>query len=208
MAELVRVDRNGTKYYEGWVTCDRCGGAGGADQWKYTGFTCYKCGGTGKIQGKYRVYTPEYEEKLAERRRAKAEKWERDHAEEIAQREAERKAKEEAERRECEAEEARIKAEKAMSDYVGQIGDKIEVKATYIATARFEVPSFGGWGTDTMCIHMFRDANGNKLVWKTGCGLGENIEKGMEITLKGTVKDHSEYKEEKQTVLTRCKVQA
>ena len=40
---LVRVDRNGTQYFEGWVACDRCGGQGGAEAWRYTGYTCYKC---------------------------------------------------------------------------------------------------------------------------------------------------------------------
>src|SRR5690348_10876304 len=29
-------------------TCSRCGGAGGADKWAHTGFTCYDCGGTGR----------------------------------------------------------------------------------------------------------------------------------------------------------------
>ena len=29
-------------------TCNRCGGAGGADKWKHTGTVCYKCGGSGK----------------------------------------------------------------------------------------------------------------------------------------------------------------
>jgi hypothetical protein len=29
-------------------TCNRCGGAGGADKWQMTGWTCYQCGGTGK----------------------------------------------------------------------------------------------------------------------------------------------------------------
>jgi hypothetical protein len=28
MAELIRVDRNGTKYYEGMIECDRCNGKG------------------------------------------------------------------------------------------------------------------------------------------------------------------------------------
>lgn len=29
-------------------TCSRCGGAGRADKWAYTGHTCYQCGGSGK----------------------------------------------------------------------------------------------------------------------------------------------------------------
>ena len=36
------------KEYKADNRCDRCGGAGQADKWAYTGKVCYKCGGTGK----------------------------------------------------------------------------------------------------------------------------------------------------------------
>jgi hypothetical protein len=58
--KLIKVDRNGTKYFLIDKPCDRCGGAGGADKWKPTGWTCYKCGGTGKQEGSWNEYTPEY----------------------------------------------------------------------------------------------------------------------------------------------------
>ena len=73
--KLIKVDRNGTKYYEVETKCDRCGGRGGSDAWAYTGWTCYKCGGTG--EGGWKIvkeYTPEYEAKLEEQRRKRAEK--------------------------------------------------------------------------------------------------------------------------------------
>jgi hypothetical protein len=91
--KLIKVDRNGTKYFMVSRPCIRCGGAGGSDKWAYTGWTCYECGGTG--QGKDEIvkeYTPEYEAKLEERRANRRAKWEAEHAEEIA----EAKAKEEA----------------------------------------------------------------------------------------------------------------
>lgn len=84
--EYFKTDRNGTKYYYDW-TCPRCGGAGGADQWAYTGYTCYECGGSG-LRHKPQIvkeYTPEYQEILDKRR---AEKHER----EMAEREAKAKA--------------------------------------------------------------------------------------------------------------------
>src|SRR5262252_218687 len=28
--------------------CSRCGGAGGADKWRHTGWTCFDCGGNGR----------------------------------------------------------------------------------------------------------------------------------------------------------------
>lgn len=199
MAVLIRVDRNGTKYYEGMILCDRCGGAGGWDGWRATGCTCWKCGGTGKVPGKWVERTPEYEAKLAERRRAKAEALAAKYEEERKEREA----AEEAERIAREAEEARIKAQKATSQYIGQIGEKVDTTATYDHSAWFEVRSFYGYGTETMYIHTFR-ANGNLLVWKTGKGL--NLQKGDTVQIKGTIKDLSEYEDEKQTVLTRCKI--
>lgn len=207
--KLIKVDRNGTKYFMISRPCIRCGGAGGSDKWAYTGWTCYECGGTG--QGKDEIvkeYTPEYEAKLEERRAKRRAKWEAEHAEEIA----EAKAKEEARIKEQEeaekarlAEEARIKAEKAKSQYIGNKGDKLELEVTYLKSAWFEVRSFSGYGVDLMYIHQFRTADGNKLIWKTGKGLGD-LEEGKQITLRGTVKDHNVYDDEKQTVLTRCRI--
>jgi hypothetical protein len=205
MATLIRTDRNGTKYYEGMIPCSRCGGQGGADKWQFTGYTCYQCGGTGKMQGKYKVYTPEYEAKLEAKRKARAEKYEREHAEEIAKAEAERKAKEDAERRAREEEEKRIMEQKAISQFIGQVGDKVDMDAVLDHRAWFEIPSFRGFGTDTMHIYTFRDPDGNAIIWKTSKGLV--FENGERVHLKGTIKEHSEYDGEKQTVLTRCKVE-
>jgi hypothetical protein len=36
------------------VACGRCGGAGGSDAWRMTGWTCYGCGGSGS---EHRVYS-------------------------------------------------------------------------------------------------------------------------------------------------------
>jgi len=43
--------------------CSRCGGRGGSDAWRHTGWTCYKCNGEGS-QG-YKTITVYTEEKLA-----------------------------------------------------------------------------------------------------------------------------------------------
>lgn len=47
-----RIERKtATKILDGFKsnnTCNRCGGAGGADKWVHTGRTCYQCGGSGK----------------------------------------------------------------------------------------------------------------------------------------------------------------
>lgn len=70
--EYVKTDRNGTKYFNDW-TCPRCGGAGEAQKWEYTGKICWGCGGTGRRPKPLVVkeYTLEYAAKLEERRKAR-----------------------------------------------------------------------------------------------------------------------------------------
>ena len=222
MATLIKIDKNGTKYYEGLVKCSRCDGLGvyiiGVNNGQpvlspVDGGICFRCGGTGTQEGKWKEYTPEYEAKLAERRRKRAEKLEAERAEEEAKN---REAREALEREEAEREakrQAEIKAQKAKSQYIGSIGDKIEVRAEYIKTAYYERPSFAGFGTERVNIHTFKVGD-NTVVWKTTATLGwwnerdewESPQERTFITLKGTVKEHSIYDEEKQTILTRCKV--
>lgn len=212
-ATLIKIDRNGSKHYEGLVTCDRCGGKG-----YYTiavcngnpvlshldGGVCWKCHGTGKVHGKWIERTPEYQAKLDAKRRAK---WEAEQARldaEKAKYAAERAEREAREKAEQEAREAAIRSQKAISQHVGQVGDKVEIKGTYVRTGSWEQPSFSGYGTDTFYAHTFKDADGNVFTWKTQKGLG--LEYGENVNIKGTIKKHTEYKGEKQTELTRCKV--
>lgn len=207
MAALIRVDRNGTKYYEGYVTCDRCGGNGGSDAWKFTGWTCYKCGGEGRVLATWKEYTPEYEAKLTARREKKNAAFRAQQEAELAKIEAERKAREEAEKAEQERIEREIAERKARSQYVGEEGEKLTLAVTYLGSPHFTT-RLGGWMEQTTYIHSFYDDAGNKIVWKSGTfpvALQE-AEEGQRMTITGTVKAHSEYKEEKQTALTRCKI--
>ena len=87
---------------------------------------------------------------------------------------------------------------KAKSNFYGNIKDKIEKELTLQKVFTFET-DFG------LCrIYKFVDVEGNIFVWKTSKYIAK--EEGEEVKIKGTIKDHSEYRGEKQTVLTRCKI--
>ena len=223
--ELIKTDKNGTQYWNTLVPCDRCGGDG-VYKWgamisrmgcapvpQYSG-TCFKCNGAGKVWEIVKEYTPEYRAKLDaanEKRKAKQRaKWEAERAErekERAEREAQW-AKEREERRK--AEEAR----KAISQHVGNIGERIKLTVTLEKEISFEIPSFRGFGTDTKLIYIFVDDSGNKLVWKTmnplwtedDNGRMNTVCEGDTVTIKATVKEHGDYKGEKQTEVQRVKI--
>lgn len=263
---VVKIDRNGTKYYHDW-TCPRCGGAGGYEGWIYTGYTCYACGGTGR-RARPRVvkeYTPEYEAKLAAKRRARAEQKEREHQAQLGSIRKEWLLRhgftadgqtfvfvEDVYDRKEEIKAAGAKFDIALgwhidhqlegflfivtnisdvaneaysgyhltasredwdsrkkqtlkglnliptSEHIGEIGQRLTLKVTYIHTASWD-NQFG-----TQYIHKFVDESGNILTWKTTSYIPEQYQ--TEFTLTGTVKEHSEYKGDKQTVMARCKL--
>lgn len=206
-----KIDRNGTKYYLDW-TCPRCGGAGGGPQWAYTGWTCYECAGTGERKDPKVVkeYTPEYEAKLAERRAARHERelnkeaqengFETYEAWQAAIAEKNRILQEEKER-----EAALEKARKAISQYVGEVGQRITAIGAFEKTAWFDVRDpFGR--PERMYVHTFKTPDGNVLIWKTKKSLDQDLGRGEPVEITGTVKEHKEYKDEKQTALIRCKI--
>lgn len=84
------------------------------------------------------------------------------------------------------------------TEWYGSIKDKVDLKVKLVRR--------GSYGTmyGTTYVYTFEDADGHQLVWKTGTWLEQGI--SSEVTLKGTVKAHSEYKGIKQTELTRCKI--
>lgn len=200
---LLKIDHNGTKYFRGLQPCPRCGGKGGSAMWEETGWTCYECGGSGVIEAEWKEYTPEHEAKLAKAR----EKRQAKRMAEIEARQAEIAEKKRLAEEEKRAREEKIKAEKAISQFVGNVGDKIDLMVTYLGSPRWKQRSYMGFGEETRFAHNFKDEHGNKLIWKTGSYPAVlHTEEGSMVHLTGTIKDHSEYKDEKQTVLTRCKV--
>ena len=94
------------------------------------------------------------------------------------------------------AREAERAAAKASSEFVGAVGERITVKAD---SARL----LTSWETMYGWTYLYKFvSDGNVFVWFAS----RPIEADDGITIKGTVKAHSERDGEKQTVLTRCKI--
>lgn len=261
---LVRVDRNGTQYFASNV-CRKCGGNGYINGYEHIdGARCWECGATGRVSKPYtwKVYTPEYAQKLADKRRAKMlaqapeenrknfERWgfSEDGKAHIVlgdtfaikdalkgagakfndslgwhfAQETDRFSTFEIDIRdvaekndlgvwqmlpyiEChqiikEMKEAH--APKSESEYIGNVGDTVCITATLVSIHTFTT-HFSYYG-ETNHIFKFADDDGNTIVWKTSSW--QDIKEGERYELKGKVKEHSEYKGDKQTVLTRCKI--
>jgi len=89
--------------------------------------------------------------------------------------------------------------EMKFSQHIGNIGDRVEftVKSAKCLTS-WETQ----WGTTF--VYKFVDENNNVYTWKTSKWLDD--EEIVGSTIKGSVKEHKEYKGTKQTEITRCKV--
>jgi hypothetical protein len=212
--------------------CSRCGGAGGSDAWRYTGWTCYQCRGRGQMPYTHRVFT---EDKLAKLNDAATKK--------AAKKAAAAEAKREAERAEfhiwAKPYENLLGAIKAatgnsfLADLARKLEDhrqltdrQLEAAATaierqqqrevedraseYVGEVKdrfeFEAEVLGVYGTEGFYGHTdivkLKDVDGNLFTWFASDYT--DLERGDRITIKGTVKKHEEYRGVKQTILTRC----
>ena len=108
-------------------------------------------------------------------------------------------------------EEERAKAN-AEVEYYGAVGDKFELTLTFDKSFGFE----GAYGFTY--IHLFHDDENHVFAWSSSNGTyhcwcktnGKDgfleYEVGKKYILKGTIKAHKEYRNVKQTIITRCKV--
>lgn len=92
----------------------------------------------------------------------------------------------------------------AESAYYGTLKQRVKSLAVTVAYVR-------GWDSDWGYTQLFgmRTEDGQLLIWKTTSDPsvdGRFIQAGHKLLLTGTVKEHSEYRGEKQTIMTRCKV--
>lgn len=92
---------------------------------------------------------------------------------------------------------------RASSEWVGAEKERITATVTVERIHSFERPCFGApWQQEVVHIVTMRDEHGNALVTKGRF----HAEKGEILKIKGTVKEHSEFRNEKQTVLQRVAV--
>lgn len=89
---------------------------------------------------------------------------------------------------------------KKESRYVGSEGDKIAITANLI----FYKPCETRYGVSH--LYKFVDKEGDLFVWFASNRQSLLNEIGMEVRLAGTIKGHSEFRNEKQTSLIRCKI--
>ena len=231
---FVRTDRNGTQYFTMKVRCWRCNGYGTYYMGVHNGElvpssvangVCFRCGGTGWELETVKEYTPEYAAKLAARRAKKAAADAKKRAAEQAERDAyyarvrEEQAKREAERL--------AEIERNRGQFIGEIGDKIQMEVTFVRSFSYECPCYGApWKMNTVHGYVFKTDDNNTLVWKTTGMLADkeymehghfrdnekdgwydyvHPEEGERITIKATIKDHQEYDNVNQTILNRVK---
>lgn len=96
----------------------------------------------------------------------------------------------------------RLQEKNAQSNYVGNIGDKV-IFSLFVDKV-IEVTGFtSAYRSVSASLHIMSDKDGNVFVWKAS---NETLDTAKECVLKGTIKDHRDYKGTKQTVLTRCTV--
>jgi hypothetical protein len=100
--------------------------------------------------------------------------------------------------------EAQIKAaiedliyEPSSSKHVGTVGERVEVEVEVVKA----IVNDGYYGRST--FHVMRTPDGDILTWNTSA---KSFEVGETYKLRGTVKEHTIYKREAQTVLTRCQI--
>lgn len=92
-------------------------------------------------------------------------------------------------------------AEESPSQWVGQVGDRIDITVTIDRV--FESSwkrNPGMWSTVTSYMYLMHDAAGNIYKWSTS----KYYEEKETYHFRATVKDHADYKGIKQTLITRA----
>jgi hypothetical protein len=90
-----------------------------------------------------------------------------------------------------------------ISEHVGELKERLDLTLTVLHRFDTEIDAYKGYGSQILRTHIMKDEHGNAFVWKTTT---KKLAEDMTYSVRGTVKEHGEFKGVKQTVLTRCKV--
>lgn len=96
--------------------------------------------------------------------------------------------------------ELKTKRGEHISEYIGTVGERRDFVCKMVGHFTYE--SHYSYYGETNHIYKFEDENGDIVVWNTCSWLEDDK---TEYRFKATVKEHSEYKGEKQTVIARPK---
>lgn len=90
------------------------------------------------------------------------------------------------------------------TEFFGSVGEKIDLVLSLERRSSYDTQ----WGSTA--IYAFVDDHGRHFVWKTATWPDAMTEVaiGDKVRIKGSIKEHNEYKGCKQTILTRCKIVA
>lgn len=106
------------------------------------------------------------------------------------------------------AEKEKAKVEQAKSiEYYGNVKDKVELNNVTGKVLTSYSNCYGSiYNSVTTYVYQFTDNANHVFIWKSSCDIPLNDEGLFKGSIKGTIKEHSEYRGIKQTVLTRVKV--
>ena len=207
-------------------TCPRCGGSGKFSFNMMYGTMCFKCEGRGYVLTEARIIRNRIKREAAlEKQRAKNGGLTNAEVKRANKAEARLEAQREVnngltdsdvyEMIEFCREQARLN-KAGVSQFIGNIGDKVEVSGTVIYF-KWCATQYGA-----SALVIIKDEDGNKIKMFNSGKAGEEIFSHWEvylsqkqtsdnpvlpqIVLKGTVKKHETYRDEKSTMLTRAKV--
>jgi hypothetical protein len=107
-----------------------------------------------------------------------------------------------------------IEEQRARSEWLGVQNERIEIAVKVDKIVHVEVRPFNYYDSGIMSIYLMRDLNGNRIVYKTKSSLIHTNEQGIrhdiadkdQIVIKASIKCHTEYRGEKQTIVQRVKV--
>ena len=89
------------------------------------------------------------------------------------------------------------------SEWIGNIKDRLDFIVKVVYTKPINRPTFSFRDSGVSYLVKMVDNEGNNLTWFSS---NNDMEEGKSYKLLGTVKEHKDYKGEKQTVITRCKI--